>query len=404
MLITENVIVKFGLNALVGQSGGPTAAINATLCGVIRGCHGKFDTLYGMKNGIEGLLQEELVNLNFLFGDEASLSSLSTTPSAVLGSCRQRLPKDFSDSVYEKIFDILDKYSIGAVFYIGGNDSMDTVHKLSQYAKVHSLGVSFVGVPKTIDNDLVLTDHTPGYGSSAKYIATTVGEIFRDVSVYRAPSVTVVEVMGRGAGWLGCACALPTALGSGGCHLVYLPELGISLDTILSDIESFLCKSPTLLIGLSEGALPSDAGAKDSFGHTRASGGGRLIEAAVYKYLGCKSRSVEINLPQRCASHLMSGTDLSESLLIGQEAVNLACEGKSGVMASFRRRAGEYGVDVVSVDAGLVANSVKKVPAHFIDKKNRFVTKECIDYLAPLIMGETQIEYKRGLPHYFNLR
>ena len=396
--------MKFGLNALVGQSGGPTAAINATLCGVIRGCHGKFNTLYGMKNGIEGLLQEELVNLNYLFGNESELSLLSTTPSAILGSCRRRLPDCFSDSVYEKIFSILDKYSIGAVFYIGGNDSMDTVHKLSRYADAHSLGVSFVGVPKTIDNDLVLTDHTPGYGSSAKYIAATVGEIYRDVSVYRSPCVTVVEVMGRGAGWLGCACALPTVLGSGGCHLVYLPELGLSLDTVLSDIENFLRKSPTLLIGLSEGALPSDTGTADSFGHTRVSGGGRAIEAAVSKHLGCKSRAVELNLAQRCASHLMSGTDLSESLLIGQAAVRFACEGKGGVMASFRRRAGEYGVDVVSVDAGLVANGVKTVPKRFIDEKNRFVTRECIDYVAPLIMGEKQVEYKRGLPHYFNLR
>ena len=392
------------MNAIVGQSGGPTAAINATLAGVVRGCRGRLCHLYGMKNGIEGLLRKELVCLDYLFDNDGLLDLLASTPSAILGSCRMRLPPFSDSSFYSTLFGVLEEYSIDCFFYIGGNDSMDTVARLNEYAQRNSIDVTFIGVPKTIDNDLVLTDHTPGYGSCAKYIATTVAEIYRDVSVYRLPSVTVVEVMGRDAGWLGCACALPAALSGGGCQLVYLPESGFSLDTILSDAEGFLCKSPTLLIGLSEGALPDNSGGADSFGHTRSSGGGRILEGAVSKFLGCKSRTVELSLAQRCAAHLLSKTDIEESVLIGRRAVDFAVDGKSGIMASFRRRAGEYGVDVVAVDASMVANRVKNVPHSFIDFENRFITGECVDYLSPLILGEKQIKYKRGLPHYFKLR
>ncbi len=396
--------MKFGLNAMVGQSGGPTAAINATLCGVIRGCFGKFSSLYGMRNGIEGLLDGDFVCLNHLFGNEAQLELLAHTPSAILGSCRMQLPSDFSSPIYGSIFDALEKYSVDCFFYIGGNDSMDTVAKLSRYAKEKGVAVSFIGIPKTIDNDLALTDHTPGYGSCAKYIATTVAELYRDVSVYRAPSVTVVEVMGRETGWLGCACALPTVAEEGGCQLIYLPECSVSTDTIISDVDNFLRKNQTLLIGISEGACPMQNGARDSFGHTRISGGSKAIERRIYQALRCKVRSIELNLPQRCACHLLSKTDIEESLQIGEKAVEMALLGQNGVMASFVRNNGEYAVDIVGVDSSLVANRVKAVPPQFIDAEKRFVTKECIQYMAPLILGEIHLKYKRGLPHYFNLR
>lgn len=394
--------MKSGMNAIVGQSGGPTAAINATLAGVIRGCHGKFSHLYGMKSGMEGLLCEELVCLDYLFGNERELDLLSRTPSSVLGSCRQRLPSQFDSPVYERLFKILEKHSIDCFFYIGGNDSMDTVDKLSRYAKAKGVDVSFIGVPKTIDNDLVLTDHTPGYGSCAKYIATTVAELYRDVSVYRIPCVTIVEVMGRDAGWLGCACALPSFKG-GGCGLVYLPESGFSLDTMLSDAEDFLSKSNTLLLGISEGACPTRHGLEDSFGHRRVSGGGKVLEDAIAKHLGCKARAVELNITQRCASHLLSLTDIKESLLIGEKAVQLALDGHNGVMATFERSVGEYGVRVSYADASQVANRVKSVPREFIDTKNRFITDKCVEYISPLILGEISSEYNEGIPHYFNL-
>ena len=391
-------------NAIVGQSGGPTCAINATLSGIIKGAQGKFQKLYGMKNGILGLLQDRVVEFNSLFGREEELSLLEMTPSVALGSCRYKLPEELDAPVYEEIFNMLDRYSIGYLFYIGGNDSMDTVTKLSAYAKKKSLDVSIIGVPKTIDNDLILTDHTPGYGSAAKYVATTTYEIARDISSYNMPSVTIVEVMGRDAGWIGCAASLSRHYFGKGSDLIYLPEMDFSVEKFLNDTDNLLLRKKNILVSISEGVRLGKAGeAVDAFGHKQLAGVGKLLENEVKKGIGCKVRSVELNLPQRCAGHLASKTDIEESVYIGKHAVDLALLGLSGIMASFERKKGEYGVDVLYAPAHLVANRIKHVPKDFINAHQNFVTEKCIEYVSPLIMGEMKVKYVMGMPHHFDL-
>lgn len=396
-------MASYKVNAVVGQSGGPTAAINATLCGVILGANisREINTLYGMENGITGLIDDRLFSLNYLFGQEKALCRLAVTPGCALGSVRYRLPSDFCSTVYERIFDNLIKRHIKYFFYIGGNDSMDTVSRLNAYATKNGIDISFIGIPKTIDNDLVLTDHTPGYGSCAKYVATVTCELACDISVYREPSVTFLEVMGRHAGWLGCACALPRYYFDKGADVIYVPEKKFSTDLLLGDIENVLRKKNNVLVAISEGICPADSSFVDAFGNCKNGGAARELSLLVGKRLGCKSRGVELNTPQRCAGHLLSATDIKESLLIGKRAVYMATHGMSGKMASFARKSGAYGVEIVGVDVDSVANMVKKVPADFLDSGDGFVTKKCIDYLSPLVKGEIGLEYYRGLPNYF---
>ena len=391
--------------ALVCQSGGPTPAVNATLCGVIRGARDGGIKLYGAKNGILGVLENRITDLGYLFGSPRSLSRLSSTPGAALGSCRVRLPDDLDSAVYGEIFSYFDEHGVKYFFCIGGNDSMDTVAKLSAYAKKKSLDVSIIGIPKTIDNDLVLTDHTPGFGSAAKCVATAVCELWQDVSSYNVPSVTVLEVMGRDTGWLGCACALPYYRFGYGATLVYLPEGAFSLDRFLGDVERGLSQGTPLLVCVSEGvgAVGAD-GARDAFGHSDVSGACRLLAKEIKNNLRCKSRGVELSLMQRCASHMASATDISESEAIGEYSVSLALGGKSGKMSAFVRRQGEYGVDFCDVDAYLVANKTKYVPADFINSEGNFVTEKCIDYLSPLILGERDARFEFGMPKHFRLK
>ena len=394
------------LNAIVGQSGGPTAAINATLAGVIRGASRLgVRRLYGMENGVLGLLADRLISLDHLYLLKDQLSALELTPAAALGSCRFRLPDDFSDPVYKRVFAQLEKYNIGYFFYIGGNDSMDTAAKLHRYAKENGYPVSVIGIPKTIDNDLVLTDHTPGYGSCAKYVATVAYELARDVCVYNAPSVTLLEVMGREAGWIGCAASLSRHYFGCGCDLVYLPEGGFNAERFLRDVEACLGKKKTILACVSEGVNGGAEGhTVDAFGHKQLEGIGDILSARVKKELGVKSRAVELGLTQRCASHIVSRTDIEESVRIGMSAVEYAVHGESGKMVAFARRNGEYGVDIVTVDASAVANAVKRVPREYINAEGNFVTEKCIEYVSPLIMGEKNIEYVLGLPKHISLR
>ena len=396
---------KIRTNAIVGQSGGPTGTINASLAGLLLGLVGNVDKLYGMKNGISGFLKNNIVELNYLLKDSAKLSLLKDTPGAFLGSCRTRLPDDLDSVVYKEIFDRLESYNIGYFFYIGGNDSMDTVAKLSAYAKKNSIDVSIIGIPKTVDNDLVLTDHTPGYGSCAKYVATSVCELWQDVSSYDLPSVTIVEVMGRDTGWIGCACALPMHHFGYGCSLIYLPESDFSKEHFLCDVERELSRGKPMLIGICEGINTNDSeNGVDAFGHSALAGVGRMLEKSIKDNFKCKTRTVELNLPQRCASHICSLTDLLESEAIGKAAAELAISGKSGKMPAFVRKSGEYGVDIVDVDAYLVANKIKRVPKEFINVSGNFVTDKCIEYLAPLILGERIIQLDGGLPRHLKLR
>ncbi|MFA5561096.1 MAG: 6-phosphofructokinase [Eubacteriales bacterium] len=405
-------------NAIVGQSGGPTAAINATLAGVIRGARaaaacGTLGVLYGMRNGIEGLLREDLVDLSARCLTEEDLTLLADTPAAALGSCRVKLPESLSDPVYEKLFSIFKARQIRFFFYIGGNDSMDTVDKLTRYAQTQGYDMRFIGVPKTIDNDLSHTDHTPGFGSAAKYIATTTQEIIADCSVYTKPAVTIVEIMGRDAGWLTAASALPR-LSSGVCpDLVYLPELPFSMPDFLRDVQASLARHPAVVVTVSEGlryadggyvGAPAQSGARDVFGHSYLSGTGKALELAVKDAVGCKVRSVELNLPQRCAGHLTSATDIRESMEIGQASVEAALSGTTGHVMTFRRTSTEpYAVTIASCAVGEVANQVRRVPRELIHEAGNHVTDACLSYLLPLIAGERHPSYRLGLPVHFRL-
>ena len=403
-------------NAVVGQSGGPTAAINATLSGVIKGAmkaheQGIIGTLYGMRNGIEGFLEERFVDLFDFFKDADKLKTLEATPSAALGSCRKKM-KSFEDDpeTYQRIFDIFKKYNIRYFFYIGGNDSMDTVLKLSEYAASHDYEIRVVGVPKTIDNDLMATDHTPGFGSAAKFVAVSMKEILCDVSVYSMKAVTIVEVMGRDAGWLTASAALPVLSGGRGPDLVYLPERAFDPEEFIASLNKCFADHPAVLVAVSEGIKFPDGryvgeglgGRKiDAFGHVALSGAGKVLEELVKERLGCKVRSIELNLPQRCASHIASKTDIDESVGVGSAAVDAAVDGKSAIMMTINRNSGEkYSVYYSSESISGIANGVRRVPDEYINEQGNGITDEGIHYLAPLIMGELECVYELGMPKH----
>ncbi len=420
-------------NAIVGQSGGPTAAINATLAGVIRGALDEIakkdgadgaaiTRLYGMKNGVDGLLREDIVELDRLFAPEpdgkyAALDRLTLTPAAALGSCRRKLPaagaKDEAE-VMDKLFGIFEKYDIRYFFYIGGNDSMDTVAKVSAYAEKKNYPIRVMGVPKTIDNDLVGTDHTPGFGSAAKYIAVTMQEILRDTAVYTVPAVTIVEIMGRDAGWLTASAALGRIVNDVEPDLVYLPEVPFSYENFYADLKEALARHPNVVVAVSEGLECADgtlvgastqSGAVDAFGHKYLEGTGKALELAVKAELGCKVRSVELNLPQRCAGHLVSAQDIAESLEVGRHAVMAAVAGVSREMMTIKRVSSDpYAFEIGHEDIFKIANQTRCVPAEFINERGNHVTDECLQYLLPLIKGERYPEYVDGLPCHWVLK
>ena len=406
-------------NAIVGQSGGPTAAINATLAGVIYGAmHSEcIDKVYGMQNGIDGLLADTVICLNSHFEDESNYETLKRTPAAALGSCRKKLPAE-NDAKYkqtfEKIIEQFKKYDIRYFFYIGGNDSMDTVAKLSKYTSECGYEVRVIGVPKTIDNDLLGTDHTPGFGSAAKYISVTMQEILRDTAVYTVKAVTIVEIMGRDAGWLTASSEVGRLIGLPSPDLVYLPERAFDMEEFFADLKKLLAEKPNIVVAVSEGLQFADGrfvgegtqgGAVDAFGHKYLAGTGKALELAVKDKLGCKVRSVELNLPQRCASHIASLCDIEESFGVGKAAVTAAEQGVSREMMVILRD-GEAGEPYSSVyghmDIDLIANRTKFVPKHFINERGNHVTDECLRYILPLIEGECYPEYKNGLPVFFS--
>ena len=404
-------------NAVVGQSGGPTAAINATLAGVISGAIKSdiIEKIYGMKNGIDGLLREDLIELNEIFSDKSKIKMLMTTPAAALGSCRRKLPtpdaKDY-EAVFSKIIDIFKKYDIRYFFYIGGNDSMDTVAKLSAYTQSCGYDMRVIGVPKTIDNDLIGTDHTPGFGCAAKYISTTVSEIVHDTAVYTVKAVTIVEIMGRDAGWLTASSALGRLTGAMYPDLVYLPERDFDMDKFISDVKGVLEKKPNAVVCVSEGLQFADGsyvgestqgGAVDAFGHKYLAGTGKALELAVKDRIGCKVRSIELNLPQRCASHLSSACDINESFSVGNAGVKAAEQGVSREMMVILRNSeeGEYSSVYGHMDIDLIANKTKYVPDSYINAEGNNVTDRCLEYILPLIAGELYPTYKKGMPEYF---
>ena len=403
-------------NVAVAQSGGPTAAINSSLAGVFTAaleCE-EIGTIYGSINGIEGVLRDEFVDLQKILTSEHDIDLLMKTPSTVLGSCRFKLKNaEEDDSDYRKAAETFAKHNIKAFFYIGGNDSMDTVMKLDMWFKENGIDVKVVGVPKTIDNDVMATDHTPGFGSAAKYVATSMQEIIRDSRVYSIPSVTIVEIMGRDAGWLTASSCVLRANGEPAPHLIYLPESEFSIEKFLDDIRTAQQKYKAVIIAVSEGIKFDDekylasgfsSELTDAFGHKYLSGVGKYLEKIVGANIGCKVRSIELNVMQRCSSHIASLTDITEAKTIGEEAVRAALRGESGVMMIFKRISNNpYRVEVVSADISGIANKEKFFPSEWINSKGNNVTVDALNYFLPLIQGEPVIEYMNGIPVHFRL-
>ena len=403
------------MNIAVAQSGGPTCAINASLLGVFRHAtkYREIETVYGSVNGIEGLILNNLVNLCDIIADDDDVELIRQTPSTVLGSCRYKLPDYNEDSaVYETIVENLKANDISAFFYIGGNDSMDTVMKLDDYFKKNNIDIKVIGIPKTIDNDLPVTDHTPGFGSAAKYVATTMQEIIRDSSVYSISSVTIVEIMGRDTGWLTASSAVLRANGEVAPHLIYLPETPFSVKRFLEDVKKAQKEHYAVIVAVSEGidldpkeiGEEFQSGKNDTFGHKYLAGVAKALEKVVSGELNCKVRAIELNVMQRCSSHLSSKRDITEAERIGGAAVKTALDGFSGKMMYFERVANHpYNVRIEHVDVREVANKVKYFPKEWICENGHDITDDAIEYCLPLIQGEQNIRIKNGIPQHYIL-
>lgn len=400
-------------NVIVGQSGGPTAVINGSLFGVAIEAlaqSAQIDHVYGMVNGIEGFLNDQVLDMSDVQAS-GDLDLLKTTPGSYLGSCRYKLPEDLSDPVYPRLFEKFIQRDICFFFYVGGNDSMDTVSKLSRYAAQINSDIRFIGVPKTVDNDLVLTDHTPGFGSAAKYVASTVREIAIDASVYdNKKSVTIVEIMGRHAGWLTAASVLARKFENDNPVLIYLPEVAFDTEAFLAKVSEKLETTPNLVVCISEGIndgkgtficeFASDVGV-DNFGHKMLTGSGKYLENLVKERLGVKVRSVELNVCQRCSSSMLSATDLQEAIDSGKYAVQAALSGETGKMIAFKRTSDSpYALTFETADVNLICNQEKGVPAEWIVEEGSDVSEAFITYAKPLIQGKVEVPSEDGVPKF----
>ncbi len=400
-------------NIIVGQSGGPTAVINSSIAGVYKKAKELgIEKVYGMVYGIEGFLEENIINLGDYLESEENYELMKRTPSAFLGSCRYKLPKlEGNEEVYEKIFSILEKYEIDAFFYAGGNDSMDTIKMLSDYAKEHNKKQLFMGIPKTIDNDLPVTDHCPGYGSAAKYIATSLKEIIRDNASFNKSRLTVciVEIMGRHAGWLTAAAALAKDDTCEGVDAIYLPENVFDLDEFLKNIKRLAKTKSSIVIAVSEGIKTADGkfvceiGSEnrkvDAFGHKQLSGCASTLAGIVANETGLKTRAIEFSTLQRAASHVASLTDINEAEMAGMKAVEAANNGKTGEMVVIERSdSKKYTVSFNTYDIHNIANVEKMVKEDWIDTKKHQMKKEYLEYARPLIQGELLPIFKNGVP------
>ena len=402
-------------NVIVGQSGGPTAVINASLAGVYETAKALgADTVYGMRYGVQGLLAGKVVALDDYLADPLQLELLQRTPSSFLGSCRFKLPDvTVQPEIYRQLFDVLERLDIGCFFYIGGNDSMDTICKLSDYARdIHS-PIRFVGVPKTIDNDLEATDHTPGYGSAAKYIATVTKEVIRDSLVYDLQSVTVLEIMGRNAGWLAASAALAKGPDCEGVDFIYLPEAPFEVEDFLQQVALRQRSKSNVVVAVSEGIrtgsgtyvaeLGAQLGPQDAFGHKILTGTARYLAEQVSTRLGTKARAIEFSTLQRCGSHMASRVDSTEAHAAGAAAVRAAYEGHTGEMICLVRRSSlPYQCVTHPVDIHAIANREKKVPAEWI-AGGCSVTEDLLAYMRPLVQGELQPIQVQGLPRHIFL-
>lgn len=402
-------------NVIVGQSGGPTAAINSSLAGVYRTSKDRgAGKVYGMMHGIQGLLQERYIDLSDFITTELDAELLKRTPAAFLGSCRYKLPGIHENKeVYEKIFSILDKLNIEAFIYIGGNDSMDTIKKLSDYAIVTGHSTCFIGCPKTIDNDLSLTDHTPGYGSAAKYIGTSVKEIIRDSFCleYDKGLVSIVEIMGRNAGWLTGAAALARGEDCSGPDLIYLPELPFDIEKFALKVRDLLAVKSSVVVAVSEGIrlpdgryvceLGQSIDFVDAFGHKQLSGTASYLASYIAGEIGCKTRSIELSSLQRAASHCASRVDILEAYQVGGAAVKAADEGDSGKMVIINRLSDDpYQSGTEVKDVHKIANDEKLVPREWVNEDGNYVTDAFVNYVRPLIQGDVAPVMVDGIPRH----
>ena len=409
--------MSWGTNVLVGQSGGPTAVINSSLAGVYEAAKALGAAhVYGMEYGIQGLLQGKIVDLDDRLDDKMEIELLKRTPSSYLGSCRFKLPPPATDErPFVQLFELFAKYGIGAVFYIGGNDSMDTIAKLSAYGAAKGSEIRFIGVPKTIDNDLMYTDHTPGYGSAAKYIATILKEVICDSSVYDIRSVTVAEIMGRHAGWLAGAASLAAGADCNGPDIILLPERPFDENVFLEKVAQLEKDRHNVIIAASEGVknkdgvflcdLVSTAGQLDAFGHKAIlSGTSRYLADLIHVRLGCKTRAIEFSTLQRCASHLASRTDITEAYQVGGASVEAAYRGETGKMCAIHRISDmPYRTETEMVDVQKVANLEKRVPDDWISPDGMHVTEAFHHYARPLIQAELTPIYIDGVPRHLHL-
>lgn len=404
------------MNVIVGQSGGPTSVINASLAGVYQASiKNGVQKVYGMRNGIAGLLEERLVLLNEVLENDLKIELLKRTPSSFLGSCRYKLKNAETDETeYKKIFAILQKYDIECFFYIGGNDSMDTIAKLSAYGKRIGSNVRFVGVPKTIDNDLMITDHTPGYGSAAKFVATMMKEVIRDATVYGTEYVTIVEIMGRNAGWLTAASALARGVDCDGVDMICLPEIPFTVEGFIRKVADMQKKKKSIVIAVSEGVklpdgryvceLSDNVQDVDSFGHKKLTGTARFLANECAKRLKTKTRAIELSTLQRCAGHLTSRTDITEAYQVGGAGVLSALDGHSGVAITLERISDKpYQCKTGVVDVNKIANFEKKIPLEWINETHTDMEQAFLDYARPLIQAELPPFYVDGLPYHITL-
>ena len=403
-------------NLIVGQSGGPTAVINSSLYGVVsEGLRHpeQIQHIYGMVNGIEGFLAGTVLDFATALPGSSLEKLKKPTPGAYLGSCRYKLPESLEDPIYPRLFQKFREMNIGWFFYIGGNDSMDTVSKLSRYAAQTGSDIRIIGEPKTIDNDLVHTDHTPGFGSAARYVASTVREITIDANVYEKKSVTIVEIMGRHAGWLTAASALARKYKGDNPLLIYLPETTFDQEAFLKAVEKSFEKNCNVIVCVSEGIHDAEGTficeyessvGTDTFGHKMLAGCGKYLENLVRSRLGVKARSVELNVSQRCSVSMMSATDQMEAVTAGNFGVQAALNGETGKMVSFLRETGtdgSYSMKCSLEDVNAICNEEKTVPADWITADGSDVTQDFLDYAAPLIQGTVEIPLGTdGLPDF----
>ncbi len=403
-------------NIIVGQSGGPTAVINSSLLGVFKTAKDRgADTVYGMVHGIKGLLDGDIVDLSQRIKTELDMDLLKRTPSSFLGSCRYKLPDiKGHEETYEKIFKILKELDICAFFYIGGNDSMDTIMRLTDYGNKIKSPIRFIGVPKTIDNDLAITDHTPGFGSAAKYIAATTKEIIRDGLVYDYPVVSVIEVMGRNAGWLTAATALAKGEDCEGVDEIYLPERVFDVDKFVERMGERLKENRSIVVAVSEGVKVADGryvcelsdhvDYVDAFGHKQLAGTARFLAGKVAEKYGVKTRAIELSSLQRCAAHIQARIDVTEAFNCGGAAVKAAFEGKTGLVITLNRISDDpYMCIAEEADVHKIANVEKKVPSEWITEDGTYVKSELVHYIMPLIQAEITPLWVNGLPRHVRL-